>query len=201
MVLIFCIASSFLLLKSAIDNIQNVGVISSGNATVISGENYVSKGAVTQSEGTTYIEAEKDISINTINLRETEREGMKNGYQYTETNQKLGSEVTGLDNVIMNAGNNVNVTGSNVLSDGTIQITAVNDINILNDKNTMYHEEKEEKKGTFSSYYRYETDYRESAVGSTLLGNNVILDSGNGINVRASNIVAVKDGLENTGGI
>ncbi len=140
----------------------------------------------------TYIEAEKDISINTINLRESEREGIKNGYQYTEVNQKLGSEVTGLDNVIMNAGNNVNVTGSNVLSDRTIQISAVNDINISNDKNTMYHEEKEEKKGTFSSYYRYETDYRESAAASTLIGNNV-LAAGNDANVRASNVIAVKE--------
>lgn len=66
-------------------------MISSGDTTYISGENYVSRGAVTQSEGTTYIEAEKDISINTINLRESEREGIKNGYQYTEVNQKLGS--------------------------------------------------------------------------------------------------------------
>ena len=62
----------------------------------------------------------------------------------------------------------------------------MNDINILNDKNTMYHEEKEEKNGTFSSYYRYETDYRESAAASTLIGNNVILEAGNDANVRAS---------------
>ena len=182
------------------DNIQNVGVISSGDTTYISGENYVSRGAVTQSEGTTYIEAEKDISINTINLRESEREGIKNGYQYTEVNQKLGSEVTGLDNVIMNAGNDINIKGSTVASDGTVQLTAENNINISNDKNTMYHEEKEEKKGTFSSYYRYETDYRESAVGSTLIGNNVILDAGNDVNIKASNVIAVKDSLENTGG-
>ena len=38
-------------------------MISSGDTTYISGENYVSRGAVTQSEGTTYIEAEKDISL------------------------------------------------------------------------------------------------------------------------------------------
>ncbi|MCP1223934.1 hemagglutinin repeat-containing protein, partial [Sebaldella sp. S0638] len=182
------------------DNIQNVGLISSGNATVISGENYVSRGAVTQSEGTVYIEAEKDISINIINLKESEREGIKNGYQYTEVNQKLGSEVTGLDNVIMNAGNDVNIKGSSVLSDGTVQISAEKDINIVNDKNTTYHEEKQEKKGTFSSYSKLEKDYKEGAAASTLMGNNVILDAGNDVNVRASNVIAVKEGIENTGG-
>ena len=183
------------------DSVQNTGVISSGNITYISGENYVSRGAVTESGGTTYIEAEKDISINTINLRESEREGIKNGYQYTEVNQKLGSEVTGLDNVIMNAGNDINIKGSTVASDGTVQLTAENNINISNDKNTMYHEEKEEKKGTFSSYYRYETDYSESAVGSTLIGNNVILDAGNDVNIKASNVIAVKnDNIQSSGG-
>ena len=35
----------------------------------ISGENYVSRGAVTESGGTTYIEATNDISINTINIK------------------------------------------------------------------------------------------------------------------------------------
>ena len=91
------------------DNIQNIGVISSGDTTYISGENYVSRGAVTQSEGTTYIEAEKDISINTINLRESEREGIKNGYQYTEVNQKLGPDVTRPDPVLLHAGNDIHI--------------------------------------------------------------------------------------------
>lgn len=37
---------------------------------------------------------------------------------YTEQ-QKLGSEVTGLNNVIINASNDINIKGSTVASDGT----------------------------------------------------------------------------------
>lgn len=60
---------------------------------------------------------------------------------------------------------------------------------------------KRKKKGTFSSYYRYETDYSESAVGSTLIGNNVILDAGKDVNIKASNVIAVKnDNIQNSGG-
>ena len=40
----------------------------------------------------------------------------------------------------------------------------------------------------------------EYAAASTIIGNNIIIDAENDINVRASNLIAVKDGLENTGG-
>ena len=85
------------------------------------------------------------------------------------------------------------------MSDGMVQMTAENDINIVNDKDTMYTETIKNKKGTFSSYSLEEKDYKEGAVASTIVGNNVILDAGNNINVRASNVIAVKD-PENMGG-
>ncbi|MCP1226325.1 hemagglutinin repeat-containing protein, partial [Sebaldella sp. S0638] len=160
------------------DDIQNVGVISSGNTTYIEADNYVSRGAVTESGGTTYIEA-NDVNINTIALKDYERTEENHGYDLYRTTEKLGSEVTGLDNVIINAGNDINIKGSTVASDGTVQLTAGNDINIENDKNTMYTESKRDKKGTFSSYSKLETNYQEGAVASTVIGNNVILDAGN----------------------
>ena len=140
------------------------------------------------------------MSINTIALKDYERTEENHGYDLYRTTEKLGSEVTGLDNVIINAGNDINIKGSNIISDGTVQLTAENNINIENDKNTAYTESKREKNGTFSSYSKLETNYQESAVASTILGNNVILDAGNDINVKASNVIAVKDKLENTGG-
>lgn len=51
--------------------------------------------------------------------------------------------------MIMNAGNDISIKGSTVVSDGTVQLTAENNINISNDKNTMYHEEKEEERNIF----------------------------------------------------
>jgi filamentous hemagglutinin len=182
------------------DEIQNIGVISSGNTTYISGENYISRGAVTESGGTTYIEA-NNVSINSINLREAQKEGSGSNYDLYEMNQKIGSEVTGLDNVIINAANDINIKGSTVASDGTVQLTAENNINIENDKNSLYTESKRESKGTFSSYSREERSYQEEAVASTIIGNNVTLASGNDVNIRASNVIAVKnDNIQSSGG-
>ena len=181
------------------DDVQNVGIISSGNISYIEADKYVSRGAVTESGGTTYIEA-NDVSVNTIALKDYGRTEENHGYDLYRMTEKLGSEITGLDNVIINAGNDINIKGSTVASDGTVQLTAENNINIENDKNTLYTESKREKNGTFSSYYRLETNYQEEAAASTIIGNNIILDAGNDVNIRASNVIAVKDGTENTGG-
>ena len=181
------------------DSIQSTGLISAGENTVIMGNNYISRGAITESGDTTYIQADNEVKITTINLKETQTEKIKYGHESYEINQKIGSEVTGVGNVVIDA-KNINIKGSSVMSDGVVQMTAVNDINIVNDKDTMYTETIKNKKGTFSSYSLDEKDYKEGAVASTIVGNNVILDAGNNINVRASNIVAVKDGIENIGG-
>lgn len=64
----------------------------------------------------------------------------------------------------------------------------------------MYTESRE-KNGTFSSYYKLETNYQEEAVASTIIGNNIILDSGNDVNIKASNVIAVKnDNIQSSGG-
>ncbi|MBP9479665.1 MAG: hemagglutinin repeat-containing protein, partial [Sebaldella sp.] len=181
------------------DSIQSTGLISAGENTVISGNNYISRGAITESGDTTYIQADNEVKISTINLKESQTEKIKYGHESYEINQKIGSEVTGVGNVVIDA-KNINIKGSSVMSDGTVQMTAENDINIVNDKDTMYTETIKKKNGTFSKYSLEEKDYKEGAVASTIVGNNVILEAGNNINVRASNIVAVKDGIENTGG-
>ncbi len=181
------------------DDVQNIGIISSGNISYIEADKYVSRGAVTESGGTTYIEA-NDVSVNTIALKDYGRTEENHGYDLYRMTEKLGSEITGFDNVIINAGNDINIKGSTVASDGTVQLAAENNINIENDKNTLYTESKREKNGTFSSYYRLETNYQEEAAASTVIGNNIILDAGNDVNIRASNVIAVKDGTENTGG-
>ena len=92
-------------------------------------------------------------------MKDYERTEENHGYDLYRTTEKLGSEVTGLENVIINAGNDINIKGSTVASDGTVQLTAENNINIENDKNTLYTESKRDKKGTFSSYSKDEKSY------------------------------------------
>lgn len=154
----------------------------------------------TESGGTTYIEA-NDVNINTIALKDYERTEENHGYDLYRTTEKLGSEVTGLDNVIINAGNDINIKGSTVASDGTVQLTAGNDINIENDKNTMYTESKRDKRRHSQVIVKMKKSYQEGAVASTIIGNNVILDAGNDANIKASNVIAVKnDDVQSSGG-
>ncbi|MCP1225877.1 hemagglutinin repeat-containing protein, partial [Sebaldella sp. S0638] len=73
-------------------------------------------------------------------------------------------------------------------------------VNIENEKETTYLEAKAKYGGTFEKTEAESRRSNEYAAASTIIGNNIIIDAENDINVRASNLIAVKDGLENTGG-
>ena len=100
--------------------------------------------------------------------------------------------------VILEAGKDISVKGSVIGSDGLVQLTAEN-INILNEKESEYKERKEKSGNAVSNYSMEEKSYQEYAAASTIIGSNIILDARNDINVKASNIIAVKN-EENTGG-
>ena len=119
-------------------------------------------------------------------------------YQVYQSTRKIGSEISGTEAIILEAGKDISVKGSAIGSDGLIQMTAEN-INILNEKESEYKERKEKSGNTVSNYSMEEKSYQEYAAASTIIGSNIILDARNDINVKASNIIAVKN-EENTGG-
>ncbi|MBP9477967.1 MAG: hemagglutinin repeat-containing protein [Sebaldella sp.] len=185
--------------KSTNDKILSVGSIESEGTTYIEGKNYLSEAGVVTGKNT-IIDAKENITIGSMALNGEDKFGTnKDNFQYYKGTQYAGSEVSGTDSVILNANNDINVRGSMIGSDGTVQLTAEN-INIVNEKETRQLDSKSKVKRTLSSTESEMKSYQEGAVGSTIVGNNVILDAKNDINIKASNVIAVKDGIENTGG-
>ncbi|MCP1226169.1 hemagglutinin repeat-containing protein [Sebaldella sp. S0638] len=185
--------------RSTTDHILSVGSIESEGTTYVEGKNYTSQGG-SLSGGTTVIDVKENIEIGSLILNGEDKFGTNsNNYQYYKGSRAVGSEVSGTENVILGAGKDITVQGSMVASDGLVQMTAEN-INILNGKETDYLESKAKYGGTFSKTSSESKSSQESASGSTIIGNNIILDAEKDINVRASNLIAVKDGIENTGG-
>jgi filamentous hemagglutinin len=181
------------------DEIVSAGSIESEGTTYIEGKNYISEAGMVSGK-TTVINAQENITIGSMTLQGDDKYGSDNdNYQAYQSTRKIGSEITGTEAVILEAGKDITVKGSVIGSDGLVQLTAEN-INILNEKESEYRETKNKSGNTFSNSSMEEKSYQEYAAASTIIGNNVILDAGNDINVRASNIIAVKEGLENTGG-
>ena len=185
--------------RSETDHILSIGSIESEGTTYIEGKNYISEAGYVSGK-TVVIDAKENILIGSATLSGEDKFGnAKDNYQYFSGTQKVGSEIVGTDNVILGAGNNIDIKGSTIGSDGTIQMTAKN-VNIENEKETTYLEAKAKYGGTFEKTEAESRRSNEYAAASTIIGNNIIIDAENDINVRASNLIAVKDGLENTGG-
>ncbi|MCP1226240.1 hemagglutinin repeat-containing protein [Sebaldella sp. S0638] len=185
--------------RSETDHILSIGSIESDGTTYIEGKNYISEAGYVSGK-TVVIDAKENILIGSATLSGEDKFGNdKDNYQYFKGTQKVGSEIVGTNNVILGAGNNIDIKGSTIGSDGTIQMTAKN-VNIENEKETTYLEAKAKYGGTFENTESESRRSNEYAAASTLIGKNIIIDAENDINVRASNLIAVKDSLENTGG-
>ena len=181
------------------DEILSVGSIESDGTTYIEGKNYISEAGIVSGK-TTVINAQENITIGSMTLQGDDKFGSdNNNYQAYQSTRKIGSEISGTEAVILEAGKDITVKGSVIGSDGLIQMTAEN-INILNEKESEYKERKEKSGNAVSNYSMEEKSYQEYAAASTIIGNNIILDASNDINVKTSNIIAIKEGSENTGG-
>ena len=180
------------------DEILSIGSIESDGTTYIEGRNYISEAGMVSGK-TTVINAQENITIGSMTLQGDDKFGSNNdNYQVYQSTRKIGSEISGTEAIILEAGKDISVKGSAIGSDGLIQMTAEN-INILNEKESEYKERKEKSGNTVSNYSMEEKSYQEYAAASTIIGSNIILDARNDINVKASNIIAVKN-EENTGG-
>jgi filamentous hemagglutinin len=185
--------------RSETDHILSIGSIESEGTTYIEGKNYISEAGYISGK-TVVIEAKENISIGSASLSGEDKFGNdKDNYQYFSGTQKVGSEITGTENVILSANNNIDIKGSTIGSDGIVQMTAKN-VNIENEKDTNYLEAKAKYGGTFENTESESRRSNEYALGSTVIGNNIIIEAENDINVKASNLIAVKDSIENTGG-
>ena len=183
------------------ESIASVGEISSQGTTYIEGNNYTSIGAVTTGS-IVDIDVTNNVNIGSIELNSEVKSGgnSKNNGTYRATNN-YGSEVIGMEGVSITSGNDVNISGSLVGSNGNTIIKAENDINIKNDVNSVYVESNQKRSGFLSSYKKETRDYTEQAVGSNVVGNNVVLKAGDDVNVQGSNLIGKEDSKGNGGNI
>ena len=127
------------------DSILSAGSIESNGTTYIGAKNYISEAGIV-SGTTTVIDVKENISIGSITLNGSDRSGADSGnYANYDSVQKIGSEITGTEAVILEAGKDIAIKGSTVASDGLVQMTAEN-INILNEVESIKKETKQTDK-------------------------------------------------------
>ena len=187
--------------RTRFTDVVSVAEISSKNGpTFIQGKNYTSTGAVTAGN-TVRIDASENVNINALKLTGEQKFG-RNGDNYGSYNfvNHLQSAVNGTDGVMITSGKDTNISGSQVVSLGNVNINAQN-INVTNVVNNESIESKRVNSGFISTETKANSAYIESNQGSQIFGNNVVLDSKKDTNVIASDITASKDELGNGGNI
>ena len=114
-----------------------------GNVSLVGGRDVNTQAAdVSSQDGTLAVKAGRDINIATGN---STRETVADSYEHkkgflssksttihneSQSQNSIASNLTG-SSVVLDAGNNANIVGSNVVSDNLTQINAGNDVNIL----------------------------------------------------------------------
>lgn len=190
-----------------------------GNLVLSAGQDVNAKAAYANATGEIAVAAGRDVNLTSAQQQSTYAQET-----YIETStlfssssthtkekqqgtQSIGSTLSG-DKVQVVAGNNINVTGSNVAATNDVNVVAGNNINITSSQNTSNHSynKEAESSGLFSSggagitigsksqanhYQDSSTIHQGSLVGS--MGGNVALVAGGNLNIKGSDVIAQKD--------
>ena len=134
-------------------------VVTVGDLSLVAGNNVNARTAAVSSEsGTLFVGASNDVNITAGQAWQgTVTETFSSSSSFwrkktsasrteTDTVTALSSNFTGKE-VIIDAGNNINITGSNVISDDYTQLTAGNNITIQSAiEHDITHQNKEDKR-------------------------------------------------------
>ncbi|HEY3617361.1 MAG TPA: hemagglutinin repeat-containing protein, partial [Candidatus Sulfotelmatobacter sp.] len=206
---------------------QGSEIASGGNTTIIAGRDVNSQAAQVTASGDIGVAAGRDVNLSTATESDyhfKEETKTKKGFLKKTTThtveedsatREAGTLLSG-DNVTVQAGNNLLVKGSSVVSDGDVSLSAGNNVDIVAATNTdSTYRLKETKKsglmgtggigitvGTAQSRHEVNEDgttqsQSASTVGST--GGNVSITAGNQAHIGGSDLIAGKD-LSITGG-
>ncbi|MDD2840352.1 MAG: DUF637 domain-containing protein, partial [Rickettsiales bacterium] len=158
-------------------------------------------GANISSDGTVQLVAGNDIVFNTLELESYSKIAGKKVTVETRDITNIGSSVNSENgSIVMQAGNNISMTGTNVEAKEDIDLTANNNVIIENAVDSHYSYVQNIKKGTLKKVVTTQVDYVETAVESNLNANNINITAGNIILVQGSNLNAVRDTTTGTGG-
>jgi len=177
-------------------NARAAGVSAQGTLGVIAGHDVnITEGRATTSSGTaSYKESKGTFSKSTSTQISTE-----------SSNTSVGSSFSG-QNVVVSAGNDIAIRGSNVTAQDQLALSAGRDVRIesAQDQASGGAYSATSKRGFSSSLEtgvsnasassnRIEAGSSTTQVGSTISGSNVSIDAGRDVQVIASNVLADKN--------
>ena len=184
-----------------LSNPDAILVASAGNDV-----NLMAASIVNQGEGgITQINAEENINLGTVQIAE-QNSSIRNAKNYVKHGgtQEIGSDIQTTGDISFNAGNDVNATAASITSEaGAINVTAMQDINIIEGRETSNFDtaRKVKRSSTFSSKTKIQRDVfkADNSISSTISGDTVMLEAGNDLNIRGSNIISDNGTVLNAG--
>ncbi|MCD1126387.1 hemagglutinin repeat-containing protein, partial [Jinshanibacter sp. LJY008] len=200
---------------------QGTEIVAGKQVQVIAGQDIHAQAASVTAKEDIYARAGRDINITTAtesDYRFFEETKKKSGFMSKTVTHKVeqdyatsekGSLFSG-DNVTLLAGNDLNISGSSVIGDGDLKLTAGNNINILAavEEQSTYQLNEKKKSGVFSggglgftigtTHSRHQIDdasttqsQSASMIGST--GGSVSVVAGGQAHIGGSDVIASKD--------
>ncbi|ROS05421.1 filamentous hemagglutinin family protein [Sinobacterium caligoides] len=165
------------------------------NLSLNAGNDILLQGSETQAGGDVVLEAGQDINIEALETRERQSNYFSDGYEVVDKTRHVAATVAGGGDVTITAGAALTLKGSDVAAGGDATLSAAKDVNILSvtDRDSyLFHEEEEKSFGRSSS----ETISRSSDTqqgSSVIAGGNASVDSGQTIDLIASQVAADGD--------
>ncbi|MEF2269951.1 hemagglutinin repeat-containing protein [Janthinobacterium sp. LS2A] len=172
----------------------------SGNGTLIvaAGRDVNVIGGVvanTSSSGDTYLSAERDIQLGVVEVGSS-KHTYYNAENYVKTSNitDIGSQVLGMGNITLQAGNNLTATASDIQAGKGLSLAASNNISLINGLSTDIYDSasKVKSRGAFSSKTTTTRDLVQTstALGTSLTGNTVGIVAGHDLKVAGSSVLA-----------
>ncbi len=140
--------------------------------------------------GNVALNAEGDIVVDTV-ADQSGRKGNYHGGKLSESRVRhIGSEITATMNLLASAGNDFSLIGSDLASDGGVQLSAGNDLLVASVANSDSYDFKVRHDGETS--HNIQRSVRQQ--GSSITGGGyVVMESGNDLTVIASRLEAGED--------
>jgi filamentous hemagglutinin len=184
---------------NSITNIDRVATLSGGDIQMNAGRDLVLAGASVSASGALTLNAVRDVAIAGVATSQSKQTIMDAKTHSNSSNtQDVGSAVSAGADINIMAGQDIAVKGSALQStSGAINANAVRDITITEGRQTETMDFARETKssGLFSSRTTTvrNSSSQDSAIGSSISGTSVSLQSGRDTQVRGSNVLADKD--------
>ena len=169
--------------------ITGTGSITAGNnLTIDAAENITNRGGNLAAENNLTVNAGKNIDIVTAASEKHAAVAYGSSAAEIHSAENRQSVLAG-ENIKLNAGENINVSGGVLSAAQNAEINAGGDVNITAVKDLYSEESEVGRRG--GSYYNHNKQVDETVKGTNIaVGENITITSGNDINITGSNLTS-----------